>query len=158
MQYRFFVIPVADSEKATEELNGFLRGHRIIQVSREFVSDEGSARWCLCVEYLEANEKHRGRRSRRRKKRVDYKEVLPKKEFEHFKKLRECRRRIAQEEGIPAFAIFTDAQLADLVRLKELTRATMKTVKGVGEKKIERYGAAFISAAGNTEQSGEENG
>ena len=31
MQYRFFTVPVRDDGSAADELNGFLRGHRVLQ-------------------------------------------------------------------------------------------------------------------------------
>lgn len=50
------------------------------------------------------------------------------------------------EEAIPAFAIFTDEELAGLAKLNELTVSKMLTVKGIGEKKTERYGQKFIGS------------
>ena len=36
-----------------EELNSFLRGHRILKVERELVQRESAPCWAVCVEYLE---------------------------------------------------------------------------------------------------------
>lgn len=41
-------------------------------------------------------------------KKVDYKKVLDEATFEKFSKLREIRKKVAAEEGISAFIIFTD--------------------------------------------------
>ena len=52
MQYRFFDISAADAEQAEQELNRFVRSHRVISVQKELVREVGGAYWALCVEYL----------------------------------------------------------------------------------------------------------
>ena len=44
--------------------------------------------------------------------RIDYKEVLSAPEFERFARLRLLRKELAEKEGVPAYAIFTNEQLA----------------------------------------------
>ena len=61
--------------------------------------------------------------------------------------MREIRKRLAKEEGVPAYAIFTDAEMAELAKIEILTPAAMRKVKGVGEQKIEKFGKYFISQA-----------
>lgn len=61
-----------------------------------------------------------------------------------FSKLREIRKQIAAEEAIPAYAVCTDQELAAMARLKNLTPEGMLTVKGFGEKKLEKYGLRII--------------
>lgn len=56
------------------------------------------------------------------------------------------RKAIADEESVPAFAVLTDEQMAAMAQLPELTEAAMRQIKGVGDKKAERYGARFIQA------------
>jgi len=54
MQLRFYKIPAHDTGSFAEELNAFLRGHRILNVEREFCHEVGGAYWAVCVEYLVA--------------------------------------------------------------------------------------------------------
>lgn len=70
--------------------------------------------------------------------------VLSEVEFEKFSKLRECRKAIAKEEAIPAYAVFTDAELAELVKLNELNLVSVKKISGIGTGKSERYGQRII--------------
>jgi len=58
--------------------------------------------------------------------------------------LRECRRRIADEQGVPAYVIFHDATLLEMAQRQPVDREAFSDVSGVGEKKLERYGEAFI--------------
>ncbi len=61
-----------------------------------------------------------------------------------FEALRALRREIAQESGIPAFAIFGDAALRDMARRKPANKKEFLQVSGVGEKKCADYAARFL--------------
>lgn len=54
------------------------------------------------------------------------------------------RRDIAEEQHVPPFIIFTNATLRDMTQKLPGTRAEMMDVAGVGERKFERYGCAFL--------------
>ena len=71
--------------------------------------------------------------------------------FRRFAQLREIRKRLSAEEKTPPYVIFTDAELASLAQFDPLTLEDMKTVKDIGEKKIEKYGHHFATPpAGET--------
>jgi ATP-dependent DNA helicase RecQ len=61
-----------------------------------------------------------------------------------FEKLRDLRRRIAQEEGIPAYMVFNDRTLAQMAATKPSSEEALLAVDGVGEKKLQRYGEIFL--------------
>jgi ATP-dependent DNA helicase RecQ len=61
-----------------------------------------------------------------------------------FEKLRELRKRLADEKNMPPFVIFSDATLSDMSQKKPLTQAGMLNVSGVGEAKYQQYGEIFI--------------
>jgi len=63
-----------------------------------------------------------------------------------FDRLRELRREIAAEQGVPAYVVFADRSLADMATLKPATREEFLGVHGVGEAKLERYGDVFLRA------------
>ena len=84
---------------------------------------------------------------------VDYMQVLAEPSFQRFARMRDLRTHLAKEEATPPYTIFSDEELAALAKLDELTPATMKSVKGIGDKKVEKYGARFIQAAQQHEKS-----
>lgn len=137
MQIKTFTIPILGGETINEELNLFLRSRKVLQVEKELLLVNGSGFWCFCVTWMDGV-------SSVEKEKPDYKKVLDEVTFKRFSNLRDIRRRLAQDEAIPAYAIFTDEELAAFSKVEKLTQADMKTVKGVGEKKIEKYGAHFI--------------
>jgi len=144
MPYKFFQVPVRDSELEEKALNGFLGSHRIVAVSREFLDVGENSRWCFCIEFLPGvKESEDGRRNR-----VDYREVLAPEEFALFAKLRDLRKELAQAEAIPVFTIFTNDQLAQIVRERAATKAALSKVSGLGEARLEKYGERVAKLAG----------
>ncbi|HEY9104980.1 DNA helicase RecQ [Chitinimonas sp.] len=61
-----------------------------------------------------------------------------------WQKLRTRRRQLADEQGVPAYLIFTDATLKAMLDAKPATLADMAHISGVGAQKLERYGLAFL--------------
>ena len=61
-------------------------------------------------------------------------------------KLKSLRMQFAREIGKPAFVVFSDATLIDMVAKVPSTRDEMLDVSGVGETKFDRYGEAFLNA------------
>ncbi len=62
-----------------------------------------------------------------------------------FERLRALRRRLADEEGVPAFVVFSDATLRGLAAAKPTGPQAMLRVSGVGPAKLERYGESFLA-------------
>ncbi len=58
--------------------------------------------------------------------------------------LRECRKRLADEQGIPAYMIFHDATLMEMMERQPQTLEQLSRISGVGERKLEAYGDAFL--------------
>ena len=63
-----------------------------------------------------------------------------------FEQLRAVRRRLADEQGAPAFVVFSDATLRNLAAARPTDRRGMLAVSGVGPAKLERYGDDFLAA------------
>jgi len=63
-----------------------------------------------------------------------------------FERLRQLRKRIADEQGVPPYVVFTDTTLQEMAREQPTSRIAMLSVSGVGMKKFETYGEAFIEA------------
>ena len=62
-----------------------------------------------------------------------------------FEALRQLRRDRAEALGAPAYVVFGDAALRDMARRRPSSGAAFRLVKGVGQKKLEEYGAAFVA-------------
>ena len=62
-----------------------------------------------------------------------------------FDALRGLRRAIAEERGVPPYLIFSDASLRDMARLRPATLEQFREVKGVGDWKLDAFGARFLA-------------
>jgi ATP-dependent DNA helicase RecQ len=63
---------------------------------------------------------------------------------ELFESLRAHRLRVAKAENVPAFVVFNDATLREMARTRPTTREELRSVRGVGDFKLERYGEGFL--------------
>ncbi|WP_300347768.1 DNA helicase RecQ [Clostridium sp.] len=63
---------------------------------------------------------------------------------ELFDILRELRREIASEEGVPPYIVFGDNTLKEMSLRMPLKSSQLIEINGVGEKKIQRYGEPFL--------------
>ena len=137
MQYRFFTIPAFDSEAASDELNRFIRTHRVLDMQQKFVPAQNGAYWYFSIKYIQGDKNDF---YQDKKEKTDYRKLLDKDTFDVFEKLREYRKKIAEDDAVPAYAVFTDAELSEIAKLKEITEQQMKKIKGIGEKKTGKYG------------------
>ena len=149
-QLRHFLVRAAGDGVAEDALNRFLRGHQVLELRQEFVPDGSNSAWCIAVRYAEPDGAD-GRAGGAKRPRIDYKDELEPEAFARFVELRKRRKAIAEEAALPAFAVFTDEELADIARLEAPGLAELRSVKGVGAKKVERFGARLLGI--NEEQS-----
>jgi ATP-dependent DNA helicase RecQ len=59
--------------------------------------------------------------------------------------LRALRKELAEDQGVPPYLIFHDVVLMDMVQHSPQNLAELGRLSGVGEKKLERYGKAFLA-------------
>jgi len=59
--------------------------------------------------------------------------------------LRECRSELARAQGVPAYVIFHDKSLREMVAQRPASTEDLARISGVGDIKLERYGEAFLA-------------
>ncbi len=62
-----------------------------------------------------------------------------------FEALRACRRDLAAEAGVPPYVIFHDATLREMAQIRPKSLRDLALVTGVGDRKLEAYGDAFLA-------------
>ena len=72
-----------------------------------------------------------------------------------FDALRALRTRLAREERVPPYVIFSNASLADMAAKAPQTPEEFLSVSGVGQAKARRYGEMFLAAIREYETSGQ---
>ena len=147
MQYQSFVIQIANPTKTQTELNSFLRAHKIITVNKEFVQSGENSFWALLIEYMDFNSTHS------EKSPVDYRSVLSQEDFELFSQLREERKKLAEQAGLPVYAVVNNAHLAQIAMQKPKTPSELMKIDGIGKGKCEKFGLALVQVVQTYEES-----
>jgi len=80
-------------------------------------------------------------KQRKKLKRTD----LAPQELELFERLRNLRREIASEKGMPPFVVFGDVTLIDLARKRPRTETEFLEIHGVGQTKADHYAEPFLA-------------
>ena len=98
--------------------------------------------WAILVEYIDSQEKNTN--EKQIKSKIDYKEILCTEDFSIFSKLREVRKKLAEDNGLPVYAVCTNEQLAEIAKLKPKTLTEFKKIEGIGQGKAEKYVPALL--------------
>jgi len=114
------------SVQLTEEARPVLRGERSLQLRHAPVRAAGGRR--------------RGASGGGRKPAV---EIAPG-DRSLWEALRALRKRFSESAGVPAYVVFNDSTLADMIERKPSSSGEMAQVSGVGAAKLERYGDDFL--------------
>ncbi|MDH3559427.1 MAG: RecQ family ATP-dependent DNA helicase, partial [Gammaproteobacteria bacterium] len=62
-----------------------------------------------------------------------------------FDQLRDLRKHIADEQGVPPYIVFGDASLIQMARDKPTDEAELLNITGVGQHKLDKYGNDFLN-------------
>lgn len=138
-QINTFFVPLSGGDAAQAELNAFMRGRRVLQIDKSFTGNG----WAFCVEWLDGAAG--GGSGRPFPKRVDYRETLDPETFARFARLRERRKAISAEDGVPPYMVMTDAQMAEAVKDGVPTIETLRTIEGFGEARLAKYAARLLA-------------
>ncbi len=125
--------------QVTPQGRAFLKARQPLALTRPIVQDRGST-------YLEPETPSRHRSTRRDRNRVsDNGDAAPYDEG-LFRELSALRKRIADQQGVPAFVIFGDKSLREMARKAPSNRQDFAQISGVGEAKLRELSGPFIRA------------
>jgi superfamily II DNA helicase RecQ len=147
MKQKFFRIPVANSDDTEADLNAFCDQHRVSNVDKHFVAEGANSFWAVCVTWSDNEGSLAGsikRTTNPKTGKIDYKEVLNDDDFIVFSRLRELRKTIAERDGIAAYNVFTNEQLAAIVQRRISSKTALLEVDGIGQTRADKYGDVFI--------------
>ena len=89
-------------------------------------------------------------RRRRGESRVNRLAGLDEEQSRLFEELRAVRSSFAKDEGVAAFMIFPDRTLIDMATARPTSRTALREIQGVGDRKLVRYGDAFLDVIART--------
>lgn len=152
MSLHFFRISALDSAQQQEALNQFIAQNAVLDIEKQLVVDGQKSYWAVCVTTALNTKAAASKQqtpveaySKKRRASIDYKEVLSPQDFEVYAALRELRKTVAEAEGVPAYVIFTNAQLAGMVTQKVATKTALAAIDGIGEARVEKHADTFVA-------------
>ena len=149
MSLHFFAIPALDSGPAQEECNRFCAAHRVVTLEKHFVVDGAQSYWTICVTVASGAgplpDSLKVGADRTQTQRIDYKTILSEADFAAFAELRAWRKTMAEQEGVPVYAVFTNEQLAAIVRRRVHDLSELGAIDGIGAARLDRYGEAVLA-------------
>jgi len=148
MQYKIFSLPFSGDVDREEEMNLFLRQHRVVNVAREVTSVNGNSFWTFCIEFLEGGKPQTSSNApsafKSKSPKINYREVLSEDDFAIYAALRDRRKEVSVQDVVPVYTICTNEQLAFFAQNRPETRDGLLKCPGFGEGKADRYGEAIL--------------
>lgn len=138
-------------------LSNFLTDKEITAWKGEFFQRNNRQYWTILMEYHLKNEKYKKnekigkngtskKKGRKRKRKSQgYKALLSERDQPLFNSLRQWRKERAKDEGIPAFIVFTNRQLAKIATLRPLSLNALESIRGIGKGKRKKYGKDLLT-------------
>jgi len=146
MAFKIMTVPLPETQDRDLDVNAFMVAHTVVSVQRRVVTTSEEAYVVFMIEYVPSpQENARTYASAEKTERKDWRAALSDDDFRVFNLLREERAKIADEEGVKVFNIFTNAQLVDIVRGKVLTKAQLGSVPQVGESRVRKYADRILA-------------
>ncbi len=118
-----------------ELVNRFLLGRKLIGMKREFFVLDGKPYWSVFLEYQEILPSSPLPTQQRMN---EWQRML-------LQRLKEWRKRTAEEKGIPVYIIASNSELAGVVMSAPETLEMLNNVRGFGKHKVEKYGQDIIA-------------
>lgn len=102
--------------------------------------------WCLGLDLVAQAKAVRGSRKKSKTSARPGGESLENAvDAELFDALRAVRKELADERGVPAYVVFSDATLAEMAARKPQSSGELAVISGVGPTKLSRYGEHFLA-------------
>jgi len=154
VQLKFFSVEAGDPSIGEGELNQFLRSHRILTIEKCLVQGVGlPSYWSVAVEYLDGVSRQ-GDAPLSGK--TDFREILNEQDFALYCRLKDIRKAMAEDAGVPVYSIFTNRHLADMAQGRFRDATEISGIQGVGKKRAEKHSPPFLSAIIEFESKGDD--
>ncbi|HEY3856314.1 MAG TPA: HRDC domain-containing protein [Verrucomicrobiae bacterium] len=141
MNYRLFQYPLP-APPELEDLNTFLRAQRVAAVTHHLAPTAGGTMLVFIVETVGDSS---GRPNSPLPPKTDYRDQLSSAEFSIFSQLRDERKKWANAEGVPVYVVFTNEQLAEMVKRRVRSAAELGKIDGIGPARLEKYGVRLLA-------------
>jgi len=129
-----------------EPVRGFLADKQVHSLENWHFVHEGVPYWSVLVSYsMKVEDVPPTSQGARPKPAENWRKQLKDTDWPLFNALREWRKRRADEDGIPAYLVFTNEQLTRIVLDNVNSLSALGRITGVGPSRVEKYGKDVLS-------------
>ena len=130
------------------ELEAFMEGHAVMELEEHFFIHDRQPTLVLTLSYRDEgpeNRRHNKATGKDGSARQDSRKGLDPAERARYDALRQWRNDIAKREGKPPYLFLTNRQAAELARKPPASLADLREVQGIGESRVEAFGAELLA-------------
>jgi len=117
----------------SEIIENFLLNKEVKDIKSHFFTKD-KPYWTFVIQYESITPKNSNKSVKER--RIN----LNKEDMKLFEGLRSWRNELADQEGFPPYVISSNNQLKEIAQKKPNSKAKLKTIQGIGSKKVKEYG------------------
>jgi len=146
MRVKLLTLSYAPSLQGFDDrpLAEFVRDKEVLAVREHFFTVHDLPHLACLVTYQPARAAASEPKEPGRKDRPDPLADLAAEDRALFETLREWRAARARKDGVPPYVLFTNRELAAIVKAKPKTPNALQSVEGVGAGKVEKYGKRLL--------------
>ena len=132
------------------ELQTFVKDKEVLSIRDHFFVKDETPYLVVLVTYHSPHpeSKEPSARTQAGENKEKWKEILEEADWPLFNTLRDWRNGLAREEGIPAYVICTNRQLAEIAHRRPPSLHKLASIEGMGKAKLERYGEKILKIVG----------
>ena len=126
------------------EVRDFLKDKEVISIQEHFFVKNEVPYLTLVVKYFPYRQELDSTLAPQGKRDEAWREMLLESDMGLFNLLREWRSKRSRAEGVPPYILFTNKQLAQLIKNRPISLTDLEKVDGVGKAKVEKYGKDIL--------------
>ncbi len=141
MPLRILTIPF-DGEKECffdDEVHKFCLNKKVKRTETHFFQNNNKAYWTILIEYDDILEEEKN----------NHQINLNEPEKLLYQRFREWRKNKAESDGVPVYIVATNSEVMELIKKTPKTLEILRTIRGFGKKKIEKYGKEIVEIINN---------
>lgn len=127
------------------DLRSFLQDKEVLSVRDHLFIRNEIPYLTLVVKYLPYRQEAEPKPEGQGKRDEAWKEMLTEADMGLFNILRDWRSQRCKKDGVPPYVLFTNQQLAHIVKSKPQTLADLGKIEGVGKAKTEKFGQDILN-------------
>lgn len=132
-------------------VHNFIQDKEVLQIQDHLLVRSEIPYLVLIVKYYpyrsEAEARAPGKDTKEQKQ-EEWRKEITEADMPLFNRLRDWRSERCKKDGVPPYVVFTNQQLAMIVKQKPQSLAELVQIEGVGKGKSERYGADILQITG----------